>query len=116
MKCPDAFLRHVWFSLSPASFLFRSGNVEHPSDRLYNTTVEVLPVQPLSHLPHNIRTKLKVTNDSYLIIGEFDDMGVAEGSVEEGVGVVRSLRLSVHEESDNWAILSEIHILTPDSR
>lgn len=35
-------------------------------------------------------------------------MGVAEGSVEEGVGVVKSLRLSVHEESDNWAILSEV--------
>uniref|UniRef100_A0A0P4W976 Alpha-1,3-mannosyl-glycoprotein 4-beta-N-acetylglucosaminyltransferase B n=1 Tax=Scylla olivacea TaxID=85551 RepID=A0A0P4W976_SCYOL len=102
--------------VSLKGFLFRSGNVEHPSDRLYNTTVEVLPIQPLSRLPHNIRTKLKVTNDSYLIIGEFDDMGVAEGSVEEGLGVVRSLRLSVHEESDNWAILSEIHILTPDSR
>lgn len=40
--------------------------------------------------------------------GEFDDMGVAEGSVEEGLGVVKSLRLNVHEESDNWAILSEV--------
>lgn len=43
-----------------------------------------------------------------LFAGEFDDMGIAEGEVDEGVGVVRSLRLSVHVESDNWAILSEV--------
>ena len=35
-------------------------------------------------------------------------MGVADGTVEEGIGVVKSLRLNVHEESDNWAILSEV--------
>lgn len=102
--------------VSLKGFLFRSGNVEHPSDRLYNTTVEVMPIQPLASLSQNIRTKLKVTNDSYVVVGEFDDMGMAEGNVEEGLGVVKSLRLNVHEESDNWAILSEIHIQTSDSR
>lgn len=97
-------------------FLFRSGNVEHPSDRLYNTTVEVLPTQTLSNLPDYQKGKLKVTEDSYIIVGDFDDMGVAEGTIDETFGEIKTLRLSVHVESDNWAILSEIHIETQDSR
>ncbi|XP_069945312.1 alpha-1,3-mannosyl-glycoprotein 4-beta-N-acetylglucosaminyltransferase B isoform X3 [Cherax quadricarinatus] len=97
-------------------FLFRSGNVEHPSDRLYNTTVEVLPTQPLSNLPDYLKRKLKTTEDSYIIVGDFDDMGVAEGTIDESFGEIKSLRLNVHVESDNWAILSEIHIETADSR
>lgn len=44
--------------------------MEHPSDRLYNTTVEVLPLLPLRTLSKDIRTKLKATNDSYLVIGK----------------------------------------------
>lgn len=40
--------------------------------------------------------------------GEFDDMGIAEGHVDGGLGAVKSLRLSVHVDSDNWAILSEV--------
>ncbi|ROT75779.1 alpha-1,3-mannosyl-glycoprotein 4-beta-N-acetylglucosaminyltransferase B-like, partial [Penaeus vannamei] len=59
--------------------LFRSGNVEHPSDRLYNTTVEVLPVQPFSNIPAVAAKKYKITEDKYMIVGDFDDMGVAEG-------------------------------------
>lgn len=42
--------------------------------------------------------------------GEFDDMGVAEGSVDAVLGLIKSLRLSVHVESDNWAILSEVRM------
>ena len=38
----------VLFKFTPPirlkSFLFKSGNVEHPGDRFYNTTVKALPV------------------------------------------------------------------------
>lgn len=44
-------------------YLFRSGNAEHPSDKFYNTTVEVLPENPL-HSTHN------VTSDGYVVIGK----------------------------------------------
>lgn len=44
-------------------YLFRSGNAEHPSDKFYNTTVELLPVNPLYNT-HNI------TNDGYVVIGK----------------------------------------------
>jgi hypothetical protein len=49
-----------------SSYLFRSGNAEHPSDRFYNTSVEVLPVSShtsLSRIDHN------ATSDGFVIIG-----------------------------------------------
>lgn len=46
-------------------YLFRSGNPEHPSDRFYNTTVEVLSeMSPLLD-----RNSNDVTEDAYVIIG-----------------------------------------------
>lgn len=48
-------------------YLFRSGNAEHPSDKFYNTTVEVLPQSSSSvNRNHN-----NVTEDGYIIIGNF---------------------------------------------
>jgi alpha-1,3-mannosylglycoprotein beta-1,4-N-acetylglucosaminyltransferase A/B len=49
-----------------SSYLFRSGNAEHPSDRFYNTSVEVLPESShtsLSKIDYN------ATSDGYIIIG-----------------------------------------------
>lgn len=40
--------------------------------------------------------------------GKFDAMGVAEGTVDPQLGAIKVLRLNVHSESDNWAILSEV--------
>jgi alpha-1,3-mannosylglycoprotein beta-1,4-N-acetylglucosaminyltransferase A/B len=42
--------------------------------------------------------------------GKFDGMGVAEGAVDPQLGAVKVLRLNVHSESDNWAILSEVSV------
>lgn len=89
-------------------YLFRSGNAEHPSDRLYNTTVEVLPLVQ----PHNFDS-YNTTSDGYVVIGKFDNLGLAEGTVPRPLGAIKEIRLSVHSETDNWAILSEISIL-PD--
>lgn len=35
-------------------------------------------------------------------------MGVAEGKIGSSFGKIEGLRLSVHSESENWAILSEV--------
>lgn len=40
--------------------------------------------------------------------GDFDDMGVAEGVINGELGEIKTLRLHVHIDSDNWAILSEV--------
>lgn len=46
--------------------------------------------------------------------GKFDALGVAEGTVDRKLGKVSMLRLTIHSESENWAILSEVKIF--DSR
>uniref|UniRef100_A0A8C6WUP8 Alpha-1,3-mannosyl-glycoprotein 4-beta-N-acetylglucosaminyltransferase A n=1 Tax=Neogobius melanostomus TaxID=47308 RepID=A0A8C6WUP8_9GOBI len=63
-------------------FLFRSGNQEHPGDKIENTTVEILPVS--------------------------FEKGVAEGAVDPSLNPVVALRLSVLKDSAVWAILSEV--------
>nr|XP_023019295.1 alpha-1,3-mannosyl-glycoprotein 4-beta-N-acetylglucosaminyltransferase B-like [Leptinotarsa decemlineata] len=87
-------------------FYFRSGNAEHPSDKFYNTTVEVLPVAEVSQKGNSPN----ITSDGYIIVGKFDSTGIATGTPNESIGKVKTLRLNVHSESENWAILSEIHI------
>lgn len=97
------------FFLSLHRYLFRSGNHEHPSDKFYNTTVEVLPDQ-LSE-ESVIWQQYNTTTDGYLIIGSFNAFGVAEGSVDGRIGKLRELRLHCHAESENWVILSEVSYL-----
>lgn len=101
---PSIFL----FTLYPFRYLFRSGNHEHPSDRFYNTTVEVLPDQ-LSE-ESIVWQQYNTTTDGYLIIGGFNAFGIAEGNVDNRMGKLRELRLHVHSESENWVILSEVSL------
>jgi hypothetical protein len=44
------------------------------------------------------------------VSGKFDAMGMAEGAVDPQLGRIKVMRLSVHSESDNWAILSEVSV------
>ncbi|XP_050315791.1 alpha-1,3-mannosyl-glycoprotein 4-beta-N-acetylglucosaminyltransferase B isoform X3 [Anthonomus grandis grandis] len=86
-------------------FHFKSGNAEHPSDKFYNTTVEVLPVE----LPSNAPVVLSnMTSDGYVVVGKFESSGIATGTVDDSLGKIQALRLHVHSDSDNWAILSEV--------
>lgn len=80
-----------------ASFLFRSGNSNHPDDKFRNTEVQVLTEG----------TK----DDAYVGVGEFDDEGMAQGDIDENMGKIAVLRLRVVKESSTWVILSEIHIV-----
>ncbi|XP_044753769.1 alpha-1,3-mannosyl-glycoprotein 4-beta-N-acetylglucosaminyltransferase B [Coccinella septempunctata] len=86
-------------------FFFRSGNVEHPADKFYNTTVEVLPLES-----NQYGANMNVTSDGFVIVGKFDDVGIAQGTVDDSLGPLQAMRLFVHSETENWAILSEINI------
>ncbi|XP_037076064.1 alpha-1,3-mannosyl-glycoprotein 4-beta-N-acetylglucosaminyltransferase B-like [Pollicipes pollicipes] len=103
---------HLEFHLTPpvrlTGFYFQSGNLEHPSDRFYNTTVEIIP----EFRPEELLKEYKTTPDGYVIVGHFNDQGVAAGELAAGWGLTKSARLAVQAESDNWAILSEIHLKT----
>lgn len=87
-------------------YLFRSGNYEQPSDRFYNTTVEVLPVNLSEDSP--VWSTFNTTNDGYLVIGAFNDFGIAEGVIDSKIGELKELRLHVYSDSQNWVILREI--------
>lgn len=87
-------------------YLFRSGNYEQPSDRFYNTTVEVLPVNLSEDSP--VWSTFNTTNDGYLVIGAFNDFGIAEGVIDSKIGELKELRLHVYSDSQNWVILREV--------
>ncbi|XP_030386020.1 alpha-1,3-mannosyl-glycoprotein 4-beta-N-acetylglucosaminyltransferase A [Scaptodrosophila lebanonensis] len=90
-------------------YLFRSGNSEHPSDRFYNTTVELLPADSLSE-NSSVWSIYNTTTDGYLVVGAFDALGVAESVLDPKIGAIKELRLHVHSDSENWALLSEIEL------
>lgn len=84
-------------------YLLRSGNLEHLSDKFYNTSVEILPVN--KQLNHQ-----NITSDGFVVVGRFDSQGLAEGNVDLSLGKVSAVRLKVHSESENWVILSEVSV------
>ena len=89
------------------SFRFVSGNAEHPSDRFFNTTCEILPEDPKKTASISKQPPLK---DGFVVVGSFDHFGIAEGTVSAEVGPVKKFRLSIHASSENWAILSELFL------
>ncbi|KAG0427467.1 hypothetical protein HPB47_025481 [Ixodes persulcatus] len=93
----------------PRSFLFRSGNPEHPKDRFFNTTVEVrLDYEPL------LLSAFPRTADGFYVVGSFKESnGVAERVLPADLGAVSILRLNVQSDSDHWAILSETNWYGP---
>jgi len=105
--------------LSGRRFFFRSGNIEHPEDKLFNTSVEVLPFDnPQSDkeaLQEGRSATLRYPRspDGYLQIGSFYK-GVAEGEVDPAFGPLEALRLSIQTDSPVWVILSEIFLKKAD--
>uniref|UniRef100_A0A665WV35 Alpha-1,3-mannosyl-glycoprotein 4-beta-N-acetylglucosaminyltransferase A n=1 Tax=Echeneis naucrates TaxID=173247 RepID=A0A665WV35_ECHNA len=91
-------------------FLFRSGNQEHPGDKIKNTTVEILPVSVRKRTQARMQTRYKRTEDRFYRIGQFEK-GVADGAVDPSFNPVVALRLSVLKDSAVWAILSEVTCL-----
>uniref|UniRef100_A0A8C3E7N0 Alpha-1,3-mannosyl-glycoprotein 4-beta-N-acetylglucosaminyltransferase B n=1 Tax=Corvus moneduloides TaxID=1196302 RepID=A0A8C3E7N0_CORMO len=110
------FIRFRFFKpLRIERFFFRSGNIEHPEDKLFNTTVEVLPFDSLQSDKEALQegrgavVKYRRTADGYIQIGSFSK-GIAEGEVDPSFGPLEAIRLSIQTDSPVWIILSEIFI------
>ncbi|NXA11211.1 MGT4B acetylglucosaminyltransferase, partial [Sapayoa aenigma] len=91
-------------------YFFRSGNTEHPGDKLFNTTVEVLPADEMQRkelVDNGSKFNYPATKDGYLKIGAFEN-GIAEGRINQSIGRIQAIRLSVGSDSPVWAILSEV--------
>uniref|UniRef100_A0AAX7SHZ6 Alpha-1,3-mannosyl-glycoprotein 4-beta-N-acetylglucosaminyltransferase B n=1 Tax=Astatotilapia calliptera TaxID=8154 RepID=A0AAX7SHZ6_ASTCA len=94
-------------------FFFRSGNIEHPGDKLFNTSVEVLPFDNIQAEKEALiegkekTPKYHRTEDGFIRIGTFHN-GIAEGEVDPSFGPLEAMRLSVITDSPVWVILSEV--------
>lgn len=93
-------------------YLFRSGNPEHPGDKFYNTTVEILPSKAVGALDNAVQgVGFPMTDDGFYVINRFDqDSGLVEGDMTETFGSIEIIRLYVQSPSPSWVILSEIYI------
>ena len=111
-------MRYKYFCLTSisfcSSFFFKSGNPEHPGDKFYNTTVEILPEEHTQKQPGVLDNKAHedaypMTEDGYLVVGNFShETGIASGNIKETVKEVNTLRLRVHYLGEAWCILSEV--------
>lgn len=111
-------------------FKFKSGNSEHPGDIIRNATVEVLPVRAMQlarkmHEPGRDSSpetkkdfiKYEFPRSTYTRVGEFGLNGLADNEVPQDIGEVAEMRIRVlGHNSENWIILSEIHIVAGKSR
>lgn len=62
-------------------------------------------------MPENseIWNAYNLTADGFLIVGGFNEFGIAEGIIEAKIGKIKEIRLHIHTDSENWAILSEVN-------
>jgi len=65
-----------FYYLCHSSYLFHSGNSEHPGDKFYNTTIEILPVDHIVKADGILSNQIHEhgysrTEDGYLVINEF---------------------------------------------
>lgn len=56
----------------------------------------------------SIWSSFNSTTDGFLIIGSFNEVGIAEGNIDPKIGKIKEVRINVHSDSENWAILSEV--------
>uniref|UniRef100_A0A8C5CVT9 Alpha-1,3-mannosyl-glycoprotein 4-beta-N-acetylglucosaminyltransferase B n=1 Tax=Gadus morhua TaxID=8049 RepID=A0A8C5CVT9_GADMO len=110
------FIRMRFFTpVRIEKYFFRSGNIEHPGDKLYNTSVEVLPFDNIQGEKEALREgtekspRYHRTEDGFICIGMFQN-GIAEGEVDPSFGPLEAFRLTVLTDSPVWVILSEIFI------
>ncbi|KAL8576437.1 hypothetical protein ACOMHN_049004 [Nucella lapillus] len=94
-------------------FLFRTGNPEHPDDILHEATVQVMPeewpTRPLLGLPP-LQGSVEEAGPGFILVGQFNANGLAEGDLPFTLGVISALRIHVSSKSPNWVIFSEVLI------
>lgn len=49
------------------------------------------------------------TGDGFLVVGNFNDIGIAAGMIDANLGQIKEMRLNVLKDSENWVILSEVN-------
>ena len=109
---------YITFTLTPPVELdgvkFVSGNMEHPSDRFVETTVEILFENSKQARQKQLKSLgYRKIKDGFLVVARFDAKGLAMNlNLTKLFGKVKAIRLKVRDaNSKNWVILSDIEIL-----
>ena len=83
---------------------FKSGNPEHPGDKFFNTTVDLLP-----YVSPGDSTGLTKDIDGFYTVANFShETGIAEAMIDKLLGPISTVRLKVHSKSESWIILNEV--------
>uniref|UniRef100_A0A7M4FVW5 MGAT4 family member D n=1 Tax=Crocodylus porosus TaxID=8502 RepID=A0A7M4FVW5_CROPO len=88
--------------LTVEGYLFKSGNIEHPGDKLNNSTVEALPA--------DVSVLLATEEHNCSHFNGIFENGVAEGIISPSVGKIQAIRLSIHSNSSVWVLLNEVRL------
>ncbi len=91
----------ILIELRPAALLsgyrIRSGTDESPSDRLYDTVVELLPAT--------------AAGADYVAVGAVDELGRADGHVDwRRFGPVAAVRLNIRRPSRHHIKIAEVRV------
>ena len=70
---------------------------------------EVWPRYPPQGLP-TLAGSVEAPAPGFLIVGQFNENGLAEGELPPTLGKVNVVRLQVGAKSPNWVILSEVRL------
>ncbi|XP_046438443.1 uncharacterized protein LOC124189973 [Daphnia pulex] len=89
-------------------FKIGTGHYEYPTNKLSDATVEILLMSSDIEIKN-----LVVTSDDYLVVGKFDESGLAEGNIDwHTLGTVQRLRVNIHSNHQNWVVMSELSLET----
>ncbi|KAI7685834.1 Alpha-1, 3-mannosyl-glycoprotein 4-beta-N-acetylglucosaminyltransferase B [Sarcoptes scabiei] len=101
------------------SCLIRSGDAQHPSDILYNATLQAksIVVNDNHHnLRKNLENELQISpvnshnNDGFIDLGHFDSInGDIFERIPDELNPIAEIRIRIDDDSKNWIIINEIH-------
>lgn len=89
-------------------YYVKSGNPEHPDDKLYNASFHIKTVNPIE--PHRLPKSYIPTSDKFYIIDKFsNELGTVRGTIDPAVtGKIAQIRIHIPNSSETWIIISEI--------
>ena len=93
-------------------YYIKSGNPEHPDDKLYNATFQINPSRKIN--PKHLPKDYEEIEDGFYIINRFSAaLGIVTGYIDPDItGPISKIRIVIPNASETWIILSEIDFST----
>ena len=91
------------------SYYIKSGNPEHPDDRLYNATLHIKTVDPIAEA--KVPSGYIKTSDGFWIIDKFsNELGIVSGEIDpNATGKISQIRIHIPNSYETWIIITEVN-------